>query len=154
MEDTRVSGCVFLDGYSYPTLKYRAKHYTPRLLDLKRWSSFIQRKLGLSDPPKRSRDMLVFETEIVPKERFHDELQTLVERDTKMLFVFSGGGPQPFNYQRQLHDAFPDVDFDSTSRVIWNPEADHTYTFPAHRSKLISDIEEWLESAFPEERSI
>ena len=149
--DDRVVGCVFLDGYSYPTLRYRVRHYGPRILEGKRWARYIKRKLNIgrgSDELSRPDDLVIFESEIMPKDRFAGQLSTLVSRGTRMLFVYTGGGPQPFNYPRQLQDAFPRIDLEETTTVRWYPDADHTYTLPGHRSRLIDDIDAWMAEEF------
>lgn len=96
----------------------------------------------------RRDDLVIFETENVPKDRFAGQLSTLVERGTKMLFVYTGGGPQPFNYPRQLHAAFPRIDLDKSSTVRWYPDADHTYTLPGNRHRLLDDIDTWMSQEF------
>ncbi len=147
----QVVGCVFLDGYSYPTLRYRVRHYGPRILEGKRWARFIRRKLRIgrgSEEFSRRDDSVLIETEIVPKDRFAGQLSTLVNRGTRMLFVYTGGGPQPFNYPRQLHDAFPQIDLEQTSTVLWYPYADHTYSLPGHRSRVLDDIDAWMAEEF------
>ena len=149
--DDRVVGCVFLDGYSYSTLRSRARHYGPRLLEGKRWAGYIRRKMRIgqgSDEPSQRDDLVIFETEILTKDRFASQLTSLVDRGTRMLFVYTGGGPQTFNYPRQLHDAFPQIDLEQTSTVRWYPDADHTYSLPGHRSRLLDDIDTWMAEEF------
>lgn len=149
--DDRVVGCVFLDGYSYPTLRSRVRHYAPRILQGKRWARYIKRKLRIglwSEESSRREDPVIFETEALPRDRFASQLSTLVSRGTRMLFVYTGGGPQTFNYPRQLHEAFPHIDLDQTSTVHWYPDSDHTYSLPGHRSRLIDDIDAWMAEEF------
>lgn len=146
--DTRVVGCVFLDGYSFPNLRFRLRHYAPRVLEAERWRRYLARKLGIGSAKGPSEDMAVFRTENIERQRYHDELKVLIDRGTSLLFVFTGGGPQPFNYESQLADVFPDLRLDVNSRILWMPESDHTYTVAGHRQRLMAEIEDWMRAEF------
>ncbi len=61
-----------------------------------------------------------------------------------MLMVYTGLGPLAFNYERQLHDAFPKIDLDRAMTVRYFPDADHTFTLPGNRRLLVEAIESWL----------
>lgn len=141
--DERVVGCVLIDGYGYPTTRSRIRHYRSRVLDPQRWSGFIRRRLGRGDAGD-AEDLVVYETEVVPKERFRDELASLVARDVALLMVYTEFGPLPVNYPEQLRDAFPEVDLDRSVDVVWYPQTDHTFTLPGNRRRLVHDVEHWL----------
>ena len=148
--DERVSGCVLMDGYSYPTARSRFEHYRERVFDLDRWKRYVMRRLGWSAQAEGAvqGDLVVFENEHVPKERFAAELTGLVERGTKLLLIYTGLGPLSFTYRRQLHDAFPDIDLERAAVVRFYPEADHTFTLPGHRERLLADIDAWMGARF------
>ncbi len=61
-----------------------------------------------------------------------------------MLMVYTGLGPLAFNYERQLHDAFPEIDLDCAMTVRYFPDADYTFTLPGNRRLLVEAIESWL----------
>ena len=145
--DERVAGAVLLDGYAFPTMRSLIGHYRGRILDPHRWARYVQRRirpwtrLGESDPED---DLVVFENEVVPKQRFATELAALVDRGVPMLMVYTGLGPLAFNYERQLHNAFPEIDLDRAMTVRYFPHADHTFTLPGNRRLLVEAIESWL----------
>lgn len=85
----------------------------------------------------------------MPKDRFRRELASLVKRGTSLLMVYTGLGPLAFNYARQMHEAFPDIDLDASTQVTYYPDADHTFTLPGHRSRLLDDIESWMAANHP-----
>ena len=148
--DGRVTGCVLLDGYSYPTTRSRIREQKARLLSAKRWGDFAMRKFGRRAPAETAgRDLVLFENEEVPKERFEKELATLVERGVRMLFVYTRFGPLSYNYQDQLFDAFPAIDLRPIASVVYFPGADHTFTLPGNRHKLIEDVTGWIGRNFP-----
>jgi pimeloyl-ACP methyl ester carboxylesterase len=146
LADERVAGCVLIDGYGYPTARSRLGHYRTRLLDPGRWVGFVRRLLGRSDrgDDADGADLVVYETEVVPKERFGAELASLVERDVALMMVYTEFGPLPVTYPGQLRDAFPDIDLDRCVDVVWYGQTDHTFTLPGNRRRLVDDVETWL----------
>ncbi len=98
-------------------------------------------------------DVIVFENEVVPKERFGAELRSLLERNTRMLLIYTGLGPLAYYYRKQICDAFPDLDLDQNVHVCFYPEADHTFTLPGNRRQVIADIENWLLAEFTTDRT-
>jgi pimeloyl-ACP methyl ester carboxylesterase len=148
--DDRVAGCVLMDGYSYPTARSQFEHYRGRVLDLDRWKRYLARRLGQGADTEGAvqGDLVVFENEHVPKERFAAELASLVDRGTHLLLVFTGLGPLRFTYRRQLHDAFPAIDLDRAAVVHFYPDADHTFTLPGHRETLLRHIDAWIDARF------
>ena len=151
--DERVSGCVLLDGYAYPTFRSRLRHYLPRAFELKRWTGYLGRRFGLAPASGVGSDdrdaMIVFENEIVPRDRFGRELGTLLERGTDLFMVYTGLGPLAFNYEGQIHDAFPELDLHGRASIRYYPDADHTFTLPGNRLRLIADVEDWMRTTHP-----
>ena len=152
LRDERVVGCVLLDGYSYPTTRSQLRHYRSRIFQLNRWAGYLGRKLGRGRNQdaeiERKDDLVVFENEVVPRDRWRDELASLIERHTSLLMIYTKLGPLAFNYERQLHDAFPDLQLDRGVAVRYFPDADHTFTLPGNRNKVIATIETWMLEKF------
>ncbi len=146
LRDDRVAGCVLIDGYAYPTPKSQFRHYRTRVLQLDRWMGYVKRRLGRGGPAAAAtpEDLVVFENEVVPKERFGRELASLIDRGTSLLMVYTKLGPLAFNYERQMHDAFPEIDFGAAVIVRYYPNADHTFTLPGNRRRLLDEIESWM----------
>lgn len=151
VRDDRVGGAVLLDGYSYPTWRSRIRHYRSRIFELDRWLAYLRRRLGIggNDGEPLRDDLVVFENEVVPRDRFGAELKGLIERDARLLMVYTRLGPLAFNYARQMHDAFPELDFERGVDVVYYPDADHTFTFPGNRDALITELAEWVSRYFP-----
>lgn len=152
LRDERVLGCVLLDGYSYPTTRSRLRHYRSRVFQLDRWTAYVGRKLGRSRgedvASERTDDLIIFENEVVPKDRWRAELASLIERKTSLLMIYTKLGPLAYNYERQLQDAFPDLRLDPAVTVRYFPDADHTFTLPSNRSDVIATIETWILERF------
>lgn len=153
LADEGVSGCVLLDGYSYPTVRSRIRYYLPRALELERWTGYVGRRLGLAtgatEDAAGGDDMIIFENEVVPRDRFARELGELTERGTELFMVYTGLGPLAYNYEGQLEDAFPDLDLETNVTVRYYPNADHTFTLPGNRQRLIADVNWWMRHTHP-----
>lgn len=147
LADTRVAGCVLLDGYSYPTVKSRFRHYRKRVFELDRWVGYISRKLGRATT-ERTDDLIIFENEYVSRERFARELRTLIQRNVRLFMIYTEMGPLSFNYPTQMHDAFPELPIAEAVEVSYYEATDHTFTLPGNRQRLLSDVRSWMEAAF------
>lgn len=145
--DERVRGCVLIDGYGYPTPRSRWRHYRTRVFELDRWMGWIRRKLGSDVAVDAPEDLVVYENEVVPRERFAAELGALIDRDVAVLMAYTEYGPLAVNYPRQLHDAFPGLDLDRSVTVAWYPDTDHTFTLADNRRRLLDEVETWLATA-------
>lgn len=150
--DPRVRGCVLIDGYAYPTARFTITRQTKRILQLWRWKRYLVRRLGLSgsaDPKTQPDDVLVFQPEDMGKDEFARRIDSLTARGTYIHFVYTGFGPQPYNYESQLRAAFPGFDRDHIS-VLYIPDATHTFTLPTHREQLVQSIVTWMVDRFGE----
>lgn len=148
-EDERVTGCVFIDGYAYPTRKYQVKHLTRKLLQGWRWKRFIKRKLGIDQQPqiRNPYDELVFQPDELPRDEFENRVESLLERGANLHFVYTGYGPQPYNYEEQLFDLLPSIPRSSVD-LLYLPDATHTFTRSDHREHLIASITEWIDRSY------
>lgn len=151
--DPRIIGAVLIDGYAYPTKKYEIRRQLRRVTQGWRWKRYLKRKLGIGapTPPVRNDDVFVFQPEDLEAAEFGERLNRLVERGVRLHISYTGYGPQPYNYQNQLWDAFPDLDRSKIS-LEYIADANHTFTVPAHRWQLIESIRRWMESEFDSQR--
>lgn len=148
--DERVSGGIFLDGYAYPTWRFYIKRYLPAILDPSRLSSWLLRQVRRVFRINRVSDIDSVTDEdfgwwkLPPKNEVQKDLIKLVDRDVNLLYVFSGEQVDFYNYQEQLVHAFPSIDFKDKLKVIFNNEADHTYSMGLDRDRLVNQITDWL----------
>ncbi len=149
--DDRIVGCVLLDGYSYPTWRSTYEHYRTRVFELDRWTRYVKRRLGLGPAVTTGvgGEAIVFENEVVSKERFAFEASTLAVRGTHLLLIYTGLGPLAYYYPDQIFEAFPGLDLERIATVRFYPDADHTFTLPGNRRRLLTDIEAWMTEMFP-----
>lgn len=169
--DERLVGAVFLDGYAYPTNAFRLRNLAARARAQKSATelakkvagkvvetalSMGQRKLPRvfgaptteqppSGPPPAVPDYV---REFPPRDEVARQLQALVRRGFSMLWLYTGGVSSYFNYEGQLRDAFPDVDFQDRLDVIHLATSNHTATALASQRQICAAVTAWASRRF------
>jgi pimeloyl-ACP methyl ester carboxylesterase len=146
VDEPRVAGAIFLDGYAYRTLGFHLRHYLPRLHSAARWHRFISRKLQAA-ANQRGDD--VFAVSFPPRDQVRRELTDMLDRGLRLHFIYSGGVTRYFNHPRQFRECF--------GRLASRPEisacqfegTDHTYALQVDRQRLLQEVEAWLQRNFP-----
>jgi len=147
--DGRVAGVVALDGFAWPTTGFYVRHYGPRALQPSRWVRFARRKLPvLGVPSEETERPVLFEEEFPERAEIARDMRRLARRGCRMLYVYTGGVEEYLNYRGQLHDCFPDVDFQGTLDVEYYRDADHTYTSLLQRHRMFDRVEGWIRRSF------
>lgn len=150
VKDNRVCGAVFVDGYAYPTIKFRAKRLfsavtsIPRLLKI-----FRDRMPGrgyTGSTITANSEQVQFEWTLPEKQKVAIELESLIERRVNLLFVFTGAARGHYNYQQQMSESFKNLDFGDCLSVRINPIADHSFCLSGDRRTLVADILTWITS--------
>jgi len=152
--DDRVTGSIFLDGYSYPTWQFYIRRYGPIALDPKRVINIVLRLgrnlFSKSETGKKEtwRSDGFHWWVLPPKDKTRKDFMTLVDRGVNLLFVFSAGVSERYNYRKQMEHAFSSVDFKGRLKVLFNKDAHHTYLMAIDRDKLISQVIGWLNECY------
>ncbi|MDZ7630672.1 MAG: alpha/beta fold hydrolase [Gemmatimonadaceae bacterium] len=76
-------------------------------------------------------------------------MNTIIGRGVQLMMVFTGGVNHVYNYERQLFDLLPGVDFKDQLRLLYMPYTDHTVSDTASRSQLLEASTAWLRDVFP-----
>lgn len=153
--DRRLRGVLLWDMYAYPTAKSRRRAVAFRLR--RAGPTGIVRKLvaragwllGIAPSPAREeRRLAVLEPHRRPPiEQHAADLQSLVDRGTRVLVMFCGGEPEWYNYPGQFHEAmarFPGVrDVGCECLTASN----HLLTQRASRDAFIASLQRWLDDA-------
>jgi hypothetical protein len=151
-QDPRVVGLVQLDAWAYRTLGYYLRHYGKRARDLSAWTSFVRRKVravvGSARPAgdERGADTVgaEYRRRFPPREDVAEQLNALIDRGVRMLYLFSGGQEEHFNHREQYRASFRDVNFRDQLRVEHLPDADHLFSGLAHQRFVIEAMTEWM----------
>lgn len=151
--DDRIKGAVLLDGYSYPTLRFRLGAVADRLSSpLRLLRSLVRRAVralaGASASPLPAED----DAFLPRKPTRHDvetDLRAMVSRGVQMLYVFTGEWSRVYRYEGQVRAAFPRIPFGSTLTERLIPTAEHLFFTPPERARLLGILAEWLVGRFP-----
>ena len=152
--DKRVIGCVFLDGYSYPTPRFylykilpKVHKFTQKIISLEKWihlTKKIFKKLTTTD--ENVGDVVYWK--LPPKEQAAKEYAELINRNVCLYFVFTEEQILSFNYTNQIRDSFKTLNFGNLLNVDLFALSDHTYTYLSQRELLFSGIKNWLSVNF------
>lgn len=150
LEDPRVVGAIFIDGYAYHNLGFWLRYYTIRNLQPARWRRYIRQRLVrvLGDRGRRETgDILeVYLREYPTRQRFASDLASLIDRSVKMLFVYTVVADNHYNYRNQFHATFG---YRGQIDVEYYSHADHVFSTENHRARLLSRLLRWMDEGFP-----
>jgi hypothetical protein len=165
-QDPRVVGLVQLDAWAYRTAGYYLRHYGKRARDLGAWTRFAGRlarkalRRGASAAvAERGADTVgaEYRRKFPPREDVARDLGALLDRGTRMLYLFSGGQEEHYNYREQYRASFRSVNFRDQVRVEYLPDADHLFSGLEHQRFVIEAMTEWMTthwSAVPARREV
>ncbi len=162
--DPRVDGLLLIDPSSSRTLRSKLLHIVRRLqnpatlreLVLLRHPVFrrLKRLAGAAVSVAEAAEGQVGQrADRVPggesATQVRRSLQQLLDRGAHLMMVFTGGINHVYNYERQLFDLLPEIDFRDQLRLIFMPGTDHTVSDGVGRAQLLDDLQVWLAHAFP-----
>ncbi|MEO7360728.1 MAG: alpha/beta fold hydrolase [Gemmatimonadaceae bacterium] len=78
-----------------------------------------------------------------------EAIEQMLDRGVQLMMVFTGGVNYVYNYDKQLYDLLPGLDFRDQLLLLYMPETDHTVSDMSGRAKLIQSVGTWLNRAFP-----
>lgn len=154
VEDKRVIGAVFVDGYSFPTLRYYLKRYGRSALSIGKWWNLILRFFAKRSALGRDADEGgglpegIDYTEFPPKNNVRRELRALIDRRVELLYFYTGGFSEYYNYQEQFADIFSGLDLAERVKVCYLPAADHTLILLRDRKQLLDTLSQWAQARF------
>ncbi len=153
--DPRVVGLAQMDAFAYRTTGYYVRHYGARLGRLSSWKSFVGRKLrrlapaalppvadAERDPESETPE---YRRKFPPQAEVARDLRTLVERNVRLKFIFSGGQEEHYNHRSQYAASFREVPFGDLLEVDYIGDADHLFTDLAHQRAVLGMLSEWMQ---------
>jgi hypothetical protein len=152
LNDSRIVGCIFLDGFFYETPGYHFFYYWTRITDRRRWMNLFFRlgkklKTILNTKGSRSPAPIgrTFVREFPPREQVETEIQQIVDRGTQMLYIYSAGTINHINYKGQFRAMFPQLKWKNSIEMEYYSHSDHTYTLLEGRECLHQRILRWTD---------
>ena len=161
VKDARIVGAVFMDGIVFRTLGFFLRHQVGRLFTLRFWRNVFKRRLaygndmGSEDAGKTLAESEFF-GEDLNKDEVVGELETLMDRGLRMLFLYTNGydnicGRSQF---KEMYGLQPD---DGQLQVEYYPKSEHTFRLIENRVKACERVKAWMTSQFsptPEQQPI
>jgi pimeloyl-ACP methyl ester carboxylesterase len=155
LQDRRVVGAVFLDGYIYRTPMYYVRRSIRFLKNPAKWIGFLirlavrlQKRLFNQTAVHDSREDIVSSAP-PSKEKIKREIEQLISQDFKMIFIFSGAANLYISDGKKFLDLFDLRDYQKKIDILHYRKADHMYTLLEYKQRLISDIIQWISTRFP-----
>ena len=149
-EDERIVGAVCVDGYSYPTLRYYANHYLPKLVSRTSWRNLLKRFLRIFNK-SNGNDIdtvevieLDYRWQLPPKEKTESDYKVFINRGARLLCIYTAGWR--CNYAGQLAEVFASLDFADIISAQYLPNATHTFKVEEDRVALITAMKSWLQA--------
>lgn len=146
MQEPRVAGVVYIEGYTYPTRGTRLR-YPLRLLSAIRWRRYLQRRFGNKGAVRATSEReQIFIRDIPTREGFSKDLHALAARSVRTLFLYVGGD-SGYSHRDQAFEMFGE-DLRGKLDVEFFPEADHTFFRTGDRTRALDRIAAWMRAAF------
>lgn len=156
--DDRVIGAIAIDGPAYQTVGHYLRWYCGRILSPRVWVNALTGRTPLrrlTGPtrrmdPRRAQDEFQHaynELSVPSKEESERVMHQVLDRGAKLLFIYTGSWPI-YNYEHQFRDAFPAVMKRGGVRVIYAPDADHTFSRLHHQQRLLDIVRDWFTETF------
>lgn len=146
-DDPRVAGAVFLDGYTYETgrskLNRRLRALTPAGL-----RRAIVRRLPRVGGLEAGEAEEIYVREYPERAQMAADLEAMLAREAKLLFVYSGGLWLYFNYAAQFFEMLRPARFEGRIEVELRPGADHIYMLPSERKWMVERVSSWVSQQF------
>ncbi|MGQ0508251.1 MAG: hypothetical protein ACT4TC_23375 [Myxococcaceae bacterium] len=147
VRDPRVVGVIWLDGYGYRTTGYWVRWYSVRLLDRHQWrrklKDFLRQRILRRTREVQER-MSVFSREYPTPEQLRKDLDTLVGRNVRQLYIYTGGARTEYFYRDQFFDMLHAPHLRGEVEVELWPRADHLFSTLAQRKELIDKLRIWM----------
>jgi hypothetical protein len=154
VEDARVADVAWVEGYCYPTPRFRLRHAL-RYADPQRWRRAAHR-LGrrlrgepLPGEPTEEGGAVMFARQQPEVGALGRELDGLLGRGARMLAVYSAGFSAWYNYEGQFFDMFPGRDFRGRVEVSLYAQADHLFGSLPERERLLGHLTRWVRAGHP-----
>jgi hypothetical protein len=152
--DERVTGIVQLDPYAYRTPGYYIRRYGPRLFNPMAYVNSIRGRRRNAEIARQRASAEHEETYTAPeyrrifppREDVEAQLRVLVDRDVRMLNIFSDGQPDHINHGAQYAKAFRSIDFRDLLTVEYVRHAAHTFTDLGDQARIESWVSRWAEA--------
>lgn len=153
VHDERVQGINLIEGFAFPSSGYFVKSYSKSLLSPRSWWRLLT---GKSELWGLLKGILKFYTSVQTrqltenlqfpeKEQLLTNLETLIHRGVKIIFIYSADSSAYYNYRKIFEQTVNKLPLNNRPQVEVINNTDHLFTLFYHQELLISLILDWLE---------
>lgn len=146
--DDRVIGAAFLDGYTYETTRSRLNRYMLRHLSISGFKRAVLRRLPRIGGKEVGDAEEIYVRDYPEPQKMAADLEHMLSRGTKLLFIYSGGLRLFFNYVEQFFEMLRPAKFEGRVDVDLRETADHTYMIPTERQWMVERVSRWVAQKF------
>ena len=145
VDDARVAGVVLIAPFAYRTAGWKWRHIAFRVMRRTLRAAGIYKPIV---PPRRVTRAGARKRVVRYQYMEHAEssriLRTLIARQARVLFIYTGGQQESFNHAGQLQQMFADIPFEGRVAVGFFPHMDHTQMFAGDRRVVVETIDGWI----------
>ncbi|GAB3337643.1 alpha/beta hydrolase [Marilutibacter aestuarii] len=143
-DDPRIVGAIMLDGIGYRTPQFWLRHLLPRMFSPRRWLSAVARLRDRNGSGPTLLDYRDFPEQVHARA----QLRALVDRDVRLLCIYTSGSYYYVNHAGQLAGALgPAARARQVSVEFWR-DCDHTFYLRRDREKLFARTVDWMRDNF------
>ncbi len=143
LNDPRIVGAVFIDGYAHTTPWFKVLRWTKRFLEWKRIKVWL--KTHFSPAPKGAPPPYKAVIASPSPQKIEGELLALAARGVEQLHLFTISTDYVYNYAAQFWDLYPRLKGNPRVQTERYPEADHTLSFRGLQLLFIDRVCRWME---------
>jgi len=151
-DDDRITGIIPVDGYAYPTLKFKLRRYAPKLLNKTSWVNLIKRAFRLDQYKKEELNQQNLKANyrmiFPPLHQFKLNIKKALDSGKQFLIIYTGGWREFYNYEEQLTDCLPEIKHHKNLQLAYNSDSDHTFILHKDQRWLIEKITTWANERF------
>lgn len=151
--DPRIRGLVLVDPPAYATPGSKRRHARGRLGRKRAWwrlplritLAILRRMAKVFKTPSSTQAAEAHSggRELPPIEEYRRQLNALVQRDIRILAIYSGVLGARYNHEDQLFEAFPELK--GKIDCTYFPEANHTFTELSAQAALQAHVLSWCD---------
>jgi hypothetical protein len=150
LDDPRVIAVSQIDSYSYQNSRFYIKRLITFLKKPSTWLNAIKIRTFARNNNNQTSETninMVAQAwpEYPPRQEVEKAYQTLVNRRTKLLMVYTGSWNDTYNYEHQFFDLFSAVQFGNLVTLKYMPKANHVMTEENDRSDFIKTFKQFVQ---------
>ena len=155
LEDQRVRGVLLIDPHAYVTKAWRIK----KILSRAYFNRVVYKLLRVfqiitvvSDENRGAKaegfEGSLIDYQYMKKKESAGILAALIQRGTKLHYIYTGGRSDKYNHKNQFYKMFEGIDFQNCVTLDYLPHIEHVQDFDEDREELVSVISRRLVAAY------